>query len=87
MAGQRGGTVRGSGAPQADISALTNSTGATPDNTIENVPAATAAPVDTNAASLASTNTALTAIENNISDLTDQINDLRTLLRNVGLMA
>ena len=51
---------------------LTDNTGATPDTTIANVPAAVAALVDTTAASLTSTNTSLTAIGNNISDLAAQ---------------
>jgi hypothetical protein len=58
----------------ADVVALTNNTGATANNTVENVPAATAADTDTTAASLASTNASITAIENNISDLTATVN-------------
>lgn len=54
--------------------ALTDNTGATPDTTIENVPAATDG--GGGLADLTSVNTALTAIENNISDLTAQINKL-----------
>lgn len=64
-------------------STLTDSTGATPNTTIENVPAATgdaggAATVSAAAdvATVASVNTALTAIENSLSDLADQINKL-----------
>lgn len=62
---------------------LTDSTGATPNTTVENVPAAVAADVDVTAASLASTNTALTAAENNISDLAAQVNALRVDLIDV----
>lgn len=57
-----------------NITALTDNTGASANNTIENVPAATAASTDTSAASLASTNAALTAIENNIADLAAKVN-------------
>lgn len=64
----------------AAITVLTDNTGATPDNTIANVPAATAASTDTSAASLASVNTSLTAIENNISDLTAKVNAIRAAL-------
>lgn len=58
----------------ASVTALTDNTGATANNTIENVPAATAASTDTSAASLTSTNASITAIENNIADLTAKIN-------------
>ena len=71
----------------AVVAALTDNTGATPDNTIANVPAATAADVDVTAASLASTNTSLTAIENNISDLTAKVNNLLAFAKAHGLMA
>jgi hypothetical protein len=56
------------------ITALTDNSGGTANNTIEAVPAATAADTDTSAASLASTNTALTAIKNDIADLTAKLN-------------
>lgn len=54
--------------------ALTDSTGQTPDTTIENVPAATTGVAD---ASVSSVNTALTAVEKNLSDLADQSNKNR----------
>lgn len=56
------------------ITVLTDSTGQTADNTVENVPAATAASTDTSAASLTSTNAAITAIEKNLCDLTAKVN-------------
>ena len=65
------GTVSGA---LSGVTALTDNTGATANNTIENVPAATAASTDTSAASLTSTNASLTAIENNIADLTAKVN-------------
>lgn len=62
--------------PFAGITALTNNSGGTVNNTVEVVPAATAASTDTSAASLASVNTALTAIKNDIADLTAKINEI-----------
>lgn len=75
LAGQFTGAINGvvSGA-LSGVTQLTDSTGATPNNTIENVPAATAASTDTSAASLTSTNAALTAIENSLSDLAAKVN-------------
>lgn len=71
------GTFNGTvGGALSGVTALTNSTGVTANNTVENVPAATAASTDTSAASLASTNTALTAIENSLSDLTAKVNEI-----------
>lgn len=59
------------------VDPLTDNTGvASPNDTIENVPAATAAVTDTTAASLTSTNAALTAVENNIADLATKVNEL-----------
>ena len=65
------GTVNGA---LSGVTVLTNSTGVTPDSTVENVPAATAASSDTSAASLTSTNASLTAIENSLSDLAAKVN-------------
>lgn len=56
---------------QADIGALTDSTGGTVDNTV----AAVSGSGDD------------ATINNNFADLTDQVNQLRTTLRNLGLMA
>lgn len=107
----------------ADVGALTDNTGQTPDDTIENV-AATSSPADAaptatsagvGAATLSTTAVATTAsvdaaistlqtrinalptkasvdaglaaCEKNISDLTDQVNALRTALRSNGIMA
>lgn len=56
------------------LTALTDNSGGTADNTVAAVPAATAAVTDTTAASLTSVNTALTAIKNDIADLTAKIN-------------
>jgi len=71
----------------AAIVSLTNSTGAVGNDTVENIPAAVAADTDTSAASLASVNTSLTAIENDIADLTDKVNALLVSLRNAGIIA
>lgn len=69
------------------VTSLTNSTGATANDVVENVPAATAATTDTSAASLTSTNAAITALENDISDLTGKVNALLTSLRTAGVIA
>lgn len=70
-----GSTISATGyAAAAALTALTDNSGGTADNTIAAVPAATAATTDTSAASLASTNTALTAIKNDIADLTAKVN-------------
>jgi len=75
------------GALAADVGALTDSTGVTPDNTIANVVAASAAAGEATAADLTTTNTALAVLEANDSDLADQINAIRTALRNARIMA
>lgn len=67
-------SLTGAVAETSGITVLTDSTGVTPDSTIENVPAATAATTDTSAASLTSVNTSITAIENNLSDLAAKVN-------------
>lgn len=71
----------------AAVASLTNSTGAVGNDTVENIPAAVAADTDTSAASLASVNTSLTAIENDIADLTDKVNALLVSLRAAGIIA
>lgn len=75
------------GSQQTAITSLTDSTGATANNTVENVPAAVAADTDTTAASLTSTNASLTAAENNIADLTAKVNAILTALRGAGIIA
>lgn len=65
----------------AAVVALTNSTGATANNTVENVPAAVASVgADTSAATVVSVNAAITAIENDISDLTAKVNEILAAL-------
>lgn len=62
--------------------ALTDSSGGgAPNNTLEVVPAATAATTDTSAASLTSTNAALTAIKNDIADLAAKVNAIIAALK------
>lgn len=61
--------------------ALTDSTAGTPDNTVAAIPAATAATTDTSAASLTSTNASLTAIRNDLSDLTAKVNAIIAALK------
>lgn len=78
---------------QADVGALTNNTGVAPDTTIADVPATTAAGVGaltigtTAVATTASVDAALAVVEADISDLANQVNAIRTVLRNLGLMA
>ncbi len=58
------------------LTALTNSTGVTPDNTVGAVPDAEAAVTDTTAASLTSVNTSLAAVEDSLADLAGKINEI-----------
>lgn len=64
----------------AAITKLTNSSGGTVNNVVEVIPAATAATTDTTAASLTSTNAAITAIKNDIADLTAKVNEILNAL-------
>ena len=76
-----GGPV--TGAPGASITPLTNNTGATANDTVENVPAAVAAATGADTATLptlTSVNASLTAVENNISDLTAKVNAIISAL-------
>lgn len=63
------------------ITNLTDNSAGTADNTVAAMPAATAATTDTSAASLASVNTTLTAIRNNVADLTAKVNAILTALK------
>lgn len=63
------------------ITNLTDNSAGTADNTVAAMPAAVAAATDTTAASLASVNTTLTAIRNNVADLTAKVNALLTALK------
>lgn len=65
----------------AALVALTNNSGGTADNTVAAMPAATAATTDTSAASLTSVNTTLTAIRNNVADLTVKVNAVIAALK------
>lgn len=65
----------------AALVALTNNSGGTANDTVEVVPAATAATTDTSAASLTSTNAAITAIKNDIADLTVKVNAVIAALK------
>jgi hypothetical protein len=58
-------------AQQADIGALTDNTGGTADNTLQAI----------------SASYVQAEIQNNFADLASQVNDIRTVLRNLGLMA
>ena len=79
--------VAGAVVPQTAPVALTDNSGGTADDTVAAVPAATAASTDTSAASLTSTNTALTAIKNDIADLTAKINAIINTLSDVGVFS
>lgn len=79
--------VGSDGSQQSAITSLTDNTSATANNTVENIPAATAADTDTTAASLTSTNAALTAAENNVADLAAKVNAILTALRGAGIIA
>lgn len=77
---------------QASIVSLTDSTGGTANNTVENVPAATgdaggAATVSAAAdvATVASVNTALAAVENNFADVAAKINEILAALDGAGI--
>ena len=68
----------------AALVALTNNSGGTADNTVAAMPAATAVAgggAVTDAASLASVNVSITAIRNNIADLTVKINAIIEALK------
>lgn len=74
-------------AQQADIAAKTNNSGGTDDDVIAAVPAggtgAAAGAWDT----AANRDTAITAMNDNMATLTVAVNEIRTALRNLGLMA
>lgn len=62
----------------AAITALTDTSGGTANNTIAAIPAATAASTDTSAASLASTNASINALKDAVADLAAKVNALIT---------
>jgi hypothetical protein len=79
---------------QAAIAALTDGTGATANDAIENVPASTGdaggiamVSAAANVATVASVNTSLTAIENDLADLTAKVNAITAALRTYGWIA
>lgn len=78
----------------AAITSLTDNTGATANDTIENVPAASGdggglagVSAAANVATVSSVNTALTAVENDIADLTAKVNTILSRLREPGIIA
>lgn len=74
--GTLNGTVAGA---LTGVTVLTNSTGATANNTVENVPLAVAAATGADTATLptlVSVNASITAIENDLSDLAAKINEI-----------
>lgn len=81
-------TERGGVLQQAAITALTDSSGGTSGgNTVAAVPAATAASTDTSAASLTSTNAAITAVKNDLATLTAKYNALLAAVKASGVTA
>ncbi|WNP36237.1 hypothetical protein RN333_08585 [Enterobacter kobei] len=81
-------TDRGGVLQQAAITALTDSSGGTSGgNTVAAVPAATAASTDTSAASLTSTNAAITAVKNDLATLTAKYNALLAAVKASGVTA
>lgn len=80
--------LRGGVLQQAAITALTDSSGGTSGgNTIPAVSAATAAATDTSAASLTSTNAAITALKNDIATLAAKLNVALTEIKAAGVTA
>lgn len=71
----------------AKPTSITDNTSATANSTLENVPAATAANTDASAASLTSTNAALTAVENNLADLAAKVNAILASPATFGIPA
>lgn len=81
-------TDRGGVLQQTAIVAITDSSGGTSGgNTVAAVPAATAATTDTSAASLASTNAAITAIKNDFATLSAKYNALLAAVKASGVTA
>lgn len=71
---------------QSAITALTDSSGGTSGgNTVPAVAAATAATTDTSAASLVSTNAAITALKNDIATLTAKQNATLAAIKSAGV--
>lgn len=78
-------TERGGVLQQAAITALTDSSGGTSGgNTVPVVPAATAATTDTSAASLTSTNAAITALKNDVATLAAKLNAINAAIKAAG---
>lgn len=71
---------------QTAIVHLTDSTGVTPDSTIANVVAASAAAGEATAADLTTTNAALAVLEENDSDLAAKIEAILDALEAAGLL-
>lgn len=87
-------TARGAAIPatvvvgdQAGVADLTNNTGVVGNDIVENVPQLAVVPAAlANAAERADVNASLTAVENNIADVTDKINVLIARLEASGLL-
>lgn len=73
-------------APAATITALTDNSAGTANNTIQAMPDPTNSPADADALRDDLVATLLPAIRNNVADLAAKINEIRTVLRASGLM-
>lgn len=81
-------TDRGGVLQQSAITNLTDSSGGTSGgNTVAAIPAAAAATTDTSAASLTSTNAAITALKNDVATLTAKINAINAAIKAAGATA
>lgn len=74
-------------AQASDIGALSDSSGGSTDGTIEAMPDPGDSPADADALRDDLVANTIPALRNNIAELTAQVNALRTILRNYGLMA
>jgi hypothetical protein len=82
-----GGKITANG-KQGSIANFTDNTGiSTKDNIIENVPATATVPgVLADAATRTEVNSALASIENNTADLTETVNQILVVLRDLGML-
>jgi hypothetical protein len=84
-----GGKITSNGKQAGAIVNFTDNTGVlSPDAIIENVPPTATAPAAlADAASRAEVNAAITAIENNIADLTKSLNEVLVAIRGTGIIS
>jgi hypothetical protein len=75
------------GSAQQTINALTDSTGGTANDTLQALPDPTDTPASADALRDDLVANLIPALRNNFADLAAKVNDLRTVLRNLGLLA